>query len=165
MNYGSNQTSYLGCDIAVTSLGAMSLYTAESKETKRVLVLYSEDKAHPAHELTDQGIRAAFRSNKLFDVQLYTEYWMCPGSAAPPMPVHWPITCAASIPAQRSTRSSPSTQQPWICFWARLAWLFPGVPIVACEMTRSYAESLEQLSVAKFYHRRSHRGQHSRRVR
>ena len=38
-----------------------SLYAAEPKETKGVLVLYSEDKAHPAHELTDQGIRAAFR--------------------------------------------------------------------------------------------------------
>ncbi len=50
------------------------LSAAEPRETKRVLVLYSEDKAHPAHELTDQGIRAAFRSNKLFDVQLYTEY-------------------------------------------------------------------------------------------
>ena len=41
---------------------------------KRVLLLYGEDKAHPAHELTDGGIRAAFRSNKLFDVRLYTEY-------------------------------------------------------------------------------------------
>jgi hypothetical protein len=35
---------------------------------KSVLVLYSEDKAHPAHELTDQGIRSAFRSNTLLDV-------------------------------------------------------------------------------------------------
>ena len=41
---------------------------------KRVLVLYSEDKDHPAHGLTDQGIREVFRSNQLFDVQLFTEY-------------------------------------------------------------------------------------------
>ncbi len=41
---------------------------------KRVLVLYSEDKAHPAHELTDQGIREAFGSSALFRVRLYTEY-------------------------------------------------------------------------------------------
>jgi hypothetical protein len=44
------------------------------KEPKRVLLLYSQEKADPAHELTDQGIREAFRSNKLFDVRLYTEY-------------------------------------------------------------------------------------------
>ena len=50
------------------------LFGAEAREAKRGLVLYSEDKAHPAHELTDGGIRAVFRSNKLFDVQLYTEY-------------------------------------------------------------------------------------------
>jgi PAS domain S-box-containing protein len=41
---------------------------------KNVLILYSEDKAHPAHELTDRGIRSAFRSNKLFEVRLYNEY-------------------------------------------------------------------------------------------
>ncbi len=35
---------------------------------------YSEDKAHPADEMTDQGIRSGFRSNTLFDVQLYNEY-------------------------------------------------------------------------------------------
>jgi hypothetical protein len=39
-------------------------------EAKRVLILYSEDKNHPSHEMTEQGIREAFRSNKLFDVQL-----------------------------------------------------------------------------------------------
>jgi hypothetical protein len=50
------------------------LYGAEPRETKRVLLLYSEEKADPAHELTDQGIRAVFRSNKLFDVKLFTEY-------------------------------------------------------------------------------------------
>lgn len=50
------------------------LSAAEPRETKQVLVLYREDKAHPAHELTDQGIRTTFRSNKRFNVQLYSEY-------------------------------------------------------------------------------------------
>ena len=45
-----------------------------TREIKRVLILYSEDRDHPAHELTDQGIRSAFESNQLYDVQLYTEY-------------------------------------------------------------------------------------------
>ena len=50
------------------------LWAGQPLETKRVLVLYSEDKAHPAHELTDQGIRSAFRLNTQFDVQLYNDY-------------------------------------------------------------------------------------------
>jgi PAS domain S-box-containing protein len=44
------------------------------KEDKRVLVLYSQDKGHPAHEITDQSIREAFQSNTRFDVDIYTEY-------------------------------------------------------------------------------------------
>ena len=106
-----------------------SLYAAESKETKAVLVLYSEDKAHPAHELTDKGSeRPSGRTSSSMSSCIQST-WIYPGSAAQLMPVHWPITCAASIPAQRSTRSSPSTRQPWICFWARLAWLSPGCPL------------------------------------
>jgi len=50
------------------------LWAGQPPETKRVLVLYSQEKAHPAHELTDQGIRSGFLSNTLFDVQLYNEY-------------------------------------------------------------------------------------------
>jgi len=34
-------------------------YPAQAGEAKRVLVLSSEDKAHPAHGLTDQGIGAS----------------------------------------------------------------------------------------------------------
>jgi PAS domain S-box-containing protein len=45
-----------------------------TRETKRVLILYSEDRDHPAHQLTDQGIRSAFESSQIDDVQLYTEY-------------------------------------------------------------------------------------------
>jgi len=45
-----------------------------TRETKRVLVLYSLDKGHPCHILTEQGIIEVFRKNKSFDVQLFTEY-------------------------------------------------------------------------------------------
>jgi hypothetical protein len=31
------------------------------------------DREHPAHELTDRGIRSAFKANQTFDIQLYTE--------------------------------------------------------------------------------------------
>jgi len=45
-----------------------------AKEIKRVLILYSQEKGHPAHDQTEQGIHAAFLSNSSFNVQLYTEY-------------------------------------------------------------------------------------------
>jgi len=41
-----------------------------AKETRRVLGLCSHEKGHPAHELTEQGIRQAFGSNPAFDVEL-----------------------------------------------------------------------------------------------
>ena len=50
--------------ILLLVLLGQSLPAAESEETKRVLILYSEDKDHPAHELTDRGIQKAFQSNK-----------------------------------------------------------------------------------------------------
>ena len=45
---------------------------AETREAKRVLVLHSEDKASPGPEMAEQGIRADFSSNKLFD---HTTSW------------------------------------------------------------------------------------------
>jgi hypothetical protein len=74
------KTNGLGSPRIAISFLILALFLAPvhdvsaSLPPKRVLVLYSEDKAHPGHELTDQGIRAVFGSNKLFDVQLYTEY-------------------------------------------------------------------------------------------
>jgi hypothetical protein len=62
------------CSLILALLLAPAREAFASAPQKRVLVLYSEDKAHPAHELTDQGIRAAFRSNGRFDFQLYNEY-------------------------------------------------------------------------------------------
>ena len=47
---------------------------AATRETKRVLVIYSLDKGHPAHGLTEQGISEVFRANREFDVRLYPEY-------------------------------------------------------------------------------------------
>jgi hypothetical protein len=62
------------CSLILVVLFAPAFDAHGSLLQKRVLLLYSEDKAHPAHELTDGGIRAVFRSNKLFDVRLYSEY-------------------------------------------------------------------------------------------
>ena len=60
---------------ALLSMPGMATSTAvTTRETKRVLVLYSLDKGHPCHMLTEQGIIEVFRKNKSFDVQLFTEY-------------------------------------------------------------------------------------------
>ena len=48
--------------------------SSPAKETRRVLVLFSQERGHPAHDLTEKGIRQAFRSNPVFDVELYVEY-------------------------------------------------------------------------------------------
>ena len=68
--------------LLMVSLG-QPLHAEEPKETKRVLILYSEDKDHPAHQLTDRGIRETFQSNKRFDLRLYTEYLDLSRFAAP----------------------------------------------------------------------------------
>lgn len=127
------------------------LYAAEPRETKRVLVLYSDDENHPAHQMTQQGIRAAFGSNKLFDVQLYTEYL--------------DVTRFGGFPHARAMadllRSKYSGMEihaiiavyPYAADFllAERRTLFPGVPIVAAELTsRSDAENLERSPVRRF---------------
>jgi signal transduction histidine kinase len=121
------------------------LFAAEPRETKRVLVFYSEDKAHPAHELTDQGIRTAFRSNKRFNVQLYTEYLDLSRFGG---------SGHAHAVANYLKRKYASTEiDAIIAVYAaamdilineRRDKVFPGVPIVACEITRDTAEKLER---------------------
>ncbi len=44
------------------------------KEVKRVLILYSQNEGHQAHDWTDMGLRATLKSNEAFDVEIYTEY-------------------------------------------------------------------------------------------
>jgi PAS domain S-box-containing protein len=68
------RSAILSAALALSLLLAQPLVATEPKETKRVLVLYGEGKALPAHESTDRGLRAAFQSSQSFDVQLYPEY-------------------------------------------------------------------------------------------
>jgi len=119
------------------------LLAAEPRETKRVLVLYSEDKAHPAHELTDQGIRTVFRSNKRFNVQLYTEYLDLSRFSSP---------AHAHAMADYLERKYAGTLIDAIIavYPAAIDFLmheegkvFPGVPIVACDIIRDTAENLD----------------------
>ena len=134
------------CSLILALLLAPGRDAFASAPQKRVLVLYGEDKAHPAHELTDQGIRAAFRSNGLFDVQLYTEYldqsrFSGPGHLQAVADYLRRKYAALKIAAIISV------------YPAALAFLMseereilPGVPIVASEILRGDAENLDHSS-------------------
>jgi PAS domain S-box-containing protein len=120
------------------------------KEVKRVLILYSEEKGHPGHDLTDRGIREAFRSNKLFEVQVYAEYldlsrFSGPGHAA--------------LMADYLRRKYSGTRIDTVIavypgavelLLANKHATFPGVPIIACAISRIYADSLEHSPARPF---------------
>jgi signal transduction histidine kinase len=53
--------------------GAVSL-SADSRETKRVLVLYSLEKGNVGQERIDAQIHAIFSRNKIFNIKIYNEY-------------------------------------------------------------------------------------------
>jgi PAS domain S-box-containing protein len=119
------------------------LWAGEPKATKRVLVLYSKDNAHPGHELTDQGIRSAFISNKLFDVQLYEEYLDVTRFSGPAN-AH---TFADYLRRKYSgvkIDTIITVYPPAADFLLREAIdVFSDTPIVANEVTRAYAENLK----------------------
>jgi signal transduction histidine kinase len=126
------------------------LYGAEPRETKQVLVLYSQEKADPAHELTDQGIRAVFWSNKLFDVKLFTEYLDLARFSGPGH-MH------AVAEYLRLKYAASKIDAIISVYPAALDFLMgeevnvlSGVPVVACEITRASAENLDRSSWRPF---------------
>ena len=156
-----------GIRIVICSLILVLVFTPAfdahgSLPQKRVLLVYSEDKAHPAHELTDGGIRAVFRSNKLFDVQLYTEYldlsrFSGPGHAH------------AVADYLRRKYAGSKIDAIITVYPAALDFLmgeeinvFPGVPVVACEIDQDLCREPGPLPVAPLHHRRCHGRQHRR---
>ena len=132
------------CSLILVVLFAPAFDAHGSLPQKRVLLLYSEDKAHPAHELTDGGIRAVFWSNKLFDVRLYSEYLDLSRFSGPGH---------ARAIADYLNRKYAGTKIDAIItiypaaldmFLGEASAGFPGVPIVACEIDRNSAERLER---------------------
>jgi len=115
-----------------------------AKETRRVMVLFTQEKGHPAHDLTEKGIRQSLSSNPVFDVGLYIEYL---DSARFPDPSH------AEMRAQylRQKYAGMKLDAIIAVYPSAVEFLlgngnavFPGVPIVACEVPGAYAEKLER---------------------
>jgi signal transduction histidine kinase len=127
------------------------LYGAEPGEAKRVLVLYSEDKTLPAHELTDRGIRSVFQSNKLFDVQLLTEYLDVSrfgGVSHARAMIDFLRRKYSGIEIHVIIAVNPAAVDFLL---AERSTLFPEVPIIASEITSSsYAENLERSPARRF---------------
>ncbi len=125
-------------------------FASSPKESKRVLILYSQEKGHPAHDLTDQGIRAAFRSNTRFDVQLYAEYldtgrFAGPGHALAVADYLRRKYAAADVDAIIAVYP-----QAVDFLLAQKHALFPGVPVIACEVLPAFAERLEHSPAHRF---------------
>jgi signal transduction histidine kinase len=129
--------------LMLTLFLAPAYAAAASLPQKRVLLLYSEDKAHPAHELTDQGIRATFQSNKLFKVQLYAEYLDLSrfgGSGYAHAMADFLNRKYSGIKIDVIITAYPAATE--FLMNGGGGKVFPGVPIVACEIIRETAENL-----------------------
>ena len=121
----------------------LPLYAAESRETKRVLVLYSEEKDHPAHGITEQGIRAAFSSNKLFDVHLYTENLDVSRFGGSSHEHAFADYLRRKYSGMEIHAIIAIYTHAVKFLMAERRTLFPEVPIIAAEMLGGYAEELD----------------------
>jgi len=119
------------------------------KEAKHVLVLHSEEKAHPAHELTDQGMRSVFSSNPRFDIHLYDEYLdvsRFPGPAKARVLADYLHRKYAAMKIDAIITVYPAAAD---FILRQVPDFFPDTPIVANEVTKAYAESLKNSPQAR----------------
>lgn len=136
--------------LALLLLLSSSGFASSPKEIKRVLVLYSLDKGHPAHELTDKGIREAFESNKLFQVQIYREYL---DTSRFPEPRY-----ASSMADYLGGKYSGLKLDAIIAVYpqavdfllANKRTPFQNVPLITCEITQSFGNMLEHSPARRF---------------
>ena len=129
----------------LTVPGLAASTPATTRQTKRVLVLYSLDKGHRGHILTEQGISKVFRTNKAFDVQLYTEYLdinRFPDPAQIRSVADFLRLKFAKLKIDAIIILYPPALDLLL---SQRPILFPDVPIIAGEVTRSYAGSLEHI--------------------
>jgi signal transduction histidine kinase/ABC-type uncharacterized transport system substrate-binding protein len=115
-----------------------------AKETRRVLVLFSQERGHPAHDLTELGIRQAFSSNRVFDLELYVEYLdgaRFYDAAHAAMRAQYLRHKYAGMKLDAIIAVYPSAVEFLL---GNGNAVFPGVPVVACEVPSAFAETLER---------------------
>ena len=124
--------------------GSCSVSFAQSDLSKKnVLILYSEDKAHPAHELTDRGIRSTFRSNKLFEVQLYNEYLDGSRFKDPAITHTFAYYLRRKYAGLKIDMIIAVYSRAMDFLLKEAVDVFPQTPIVVTQLTRAHAENLE----------------------
>ena len=120
------------------------------KELKQVLVLYSLDKGHPAHELTDQGIREAFRSNMLFEVELYPEYLDVARLNGPGHTGAMADYLGRKYSREKIDAVITVYPQAVEFFLTNKHELFRGVPLIASQINRTFGDMLEHSPSRRF---------------
>ncbi len=136
---------FLGVLPALWSLLVPPPWAAASPdEPKRVLVLYSEDKDNPGHQLADEGLREGLQAHPVIAVRLYAEY--LDGSRFGD-PAHMRLMADflrrkyAAVSLNAIITIYPAALDFLL---AGQPTLFPGVPIIAAGIARRDAERLEQ---------------------
>ncbi len=109
-------------------------------------MLFTQERGHPAHDLTEHGIRQVFSSNPVFDVVLHIEYldrsrFYGPSHAA--VNAHYLRRKYAGLKLDAIIAVYPPAVEFLL---ADGSAAFPGVPVVACEVTSAFAEMLERSS-------------------
>jgi hypothetical protein len=130
----------------------LPLSAAEPREVKRVLVLHSENKANPGQELAEQGIREGFRSNRQFDVELYSEYldvsrFGGSSSHAAEMADHL-RRMYTGVEIHAIITVYPYALEFLL---AERRALFPEAPVIAAVISRSNAEKLEHSPARRLF--------------
>ena len=136
--------------LIILSLLTSGGLASPSREEKRVLVLYSLDKGHPAHELTDQGIRAAFLSNQPFDVQLYAEYLDVGRFSAPGHARAMADYLARKYAGSKIDAIITVYPQAAEFLLAERPAPFREVPLIAAEITRGFSDMLERSPARRY---------------
>lgn len=121
-----------------------------AKETRRVLVLFTQEKGHPAHDMTEQGILEVFRADPTFDETLYIEYLDLGRFSDPSQ--------AAELAGFLRKKYQGTRIDVIIAVYPSAVDfvlgdgdnVFPGVPIVACEVTGAYVEKLERSASRRY---------------
>jgi len=118
--------------------------SVHAKEKKQVLLIYSQDKWHPAHEITENGFLSVLNSNLHFDIQLHAEYLDLARFSSVPQ---------KKVSAEYIQKKYRDVKIDSIIAVYDTAFdfvvnggtpLFPDVPIIGCEL--SWKTGLEQNS-------------------
>jgi signal transduction histidine kinase len=116
--------------------------SVDSKEIKRVLVLYSLEKGNLGQERIDQQLQTIFGSNKIFDIKIYNEYLDL---------VRFPeakqISHLTDFLHQKYAREKPDVILTILpaaldTIEEHGKELFEGIPVIAAVIPRDKAESL-----------------------